>query len=126
MQGGVLGRVSLRRSFPLRFLFSNLLSAALVGAPSLLFRELFISTGVSGCPVRIIASDVSALSCLMGAVEPVRGITCWTGIGGLPTFGFGHPNMLAYTRPPARGFRRGIWGVGWGMALLVVPKMFIY
>ena len=71
MQGGVLGRVPMRRSFPLRFLFSNLLSAGLVDVPSLLFRKLLISTGVSGCPVRIMASDISAFSCGMGAVHPV-------------------------------------------------------
>ena len=84
MQGGVLGRVPLRRSFPLRFLFSNLLSAGLVDVPSLLFRKLLISTGVSGGPVGIIASGDSALSCLIGTVEPVRGTTCWTGSGVSP------------------------------------------
>ena len=62
MQGGVLGRVPLRRSFPLRFLFSNLHSAGLVDVPSLLFRKLLIFTGVSGGPVGIIASGGSALS----------------------------------------------------------------
>ena len=84
MQGGVLGRVSLRRSFPLRFLFSNLLCAGLVGVPNLLVRKHLLFTGVSGGPVGIIASDVSAFSCLMDAVEPVRGTTFRAGSGVSP------------------------------------------